>query len=280
MDYVAHGGGFAVIGLVVLFLITLELRLQVPGLRLEGNPGASVGSLDNLFVDIFADLAGLYGYPRFADGGKDGTIGVESARIDEEGEYGDQNIDAADLEDILIGVGAEGGIDEGCRSDGQQDEDKEEEGGVSGAVEDAEERNAKGESRALDHRGQDMPEGWLRLGHAVVLVILLNVYECFCESSKEPGLNDVSESLAVQAEMSLLVAGGNLRNECPGEIAKNHALQRREGRRESAVESLYSKSERVEVINTSERRNRVRMWHRCQARPSSNNLRMTINVLF
>ena len=145
-------------------------------------------------MNILADLAGLYGYPRLADGGKDGTVGIESARVDEKGEYGDQNIDAADLEDILIGVGAESGIDEGCRSDSQQDEDKEEEGGVSCAVENAEERNAKGESRALDHRGQDMPEGWLRLGHAVVLVIF-DEYECFCESSKRAGPNDDDVSL-------------------------------------------------------------------------------------
>ena len=122
-------------------------------------------------MDILADLARLYGDPRLADGGEDGTVGVESTRIDEKGKDGDQNVDAADLEDILIGVCAESGINEGCRSDGQQDEDKEEEGGVSCAVEDAEERNAKGKSRALDHRGQDMPEGWLRLWHAVVVVI-------------------------------------------------------------------------------------------------------------
>jgi hypothetical protein len=164
---------------VVLLLDALKLRLEVPRLRLIGNPCTSVRGLVDLFADIFADLAGLYGYPRLADGGKDGTVGVESTRIDEEGEYGDQDVDTADFKDILIGVGAESGIDEGCRSDGQQDEDKEEESGVSCAVEDAEERNAKRESRALDHRGQDMPEGWLkRLWHAVVAVILI-VYECF-----------------------------------------------------------------------------------------------------
>jgi hypothetical protein len=189
LDYVSNSRGFAVVGLVVLFLVALKLRLEVPGLRLVGNPGTSIRSLDDLFADIFANLAGLYGYPRLADGGENGTVGVESTRIDEEGEYGDQDVDAADLKDILIGVGAESGIDEGCRSDGQQDEDKEEEGCISCAVEDAEERNAKGESRALDHRGQDMPEGWLkRLWHAVVVVIWV-VYECFCGSSEEAGPN-------------------------------------------------------------------------------------------
>jgi hypothetical protein len=159
LNYVADSCEFVVIGFVVLFLVALEFRLEITRLRLECDPGTPIRSLDDFFVDIFADLAGLYRYPRFADGGKDGTVGVESTRIDEEGEYGDQDIDTTDLEDILIGVCAESGIDEGCRSDGQQDEDKEEECCISCAVEDAEERNAKGESRALDHRGQDIARG-------------------------------------------------------------------------------------------------------------------------
>jgi hypothetical protein len=170
LDYVSNSRGFAVVGLVVLFLVALKLRLEVPGLRLVGNPGTSIRSLDDLFADIFANLAGLYGYPRLADGGENGTVGVESTRIDEEGEYGDQDVDAADLKDILIGVGAESGIDEGCRSDGQQDEDKEEEGCISCAVEDY---------------GM---QSWLLYG------LYMNV---FADHQRKPGLIGANDVLAV-----------------------------------------------------------------------------------
>jgi hypothetical protein len=71
LDYVADGRGFAVVGLVVLLLDALKLRLEVPRLRLIGNPCTSVRGLVDLFADIFADLAGLYGDPRLADGSKD-----------------------------------------------------------------------------------------------------------------------------------------------------------------------------------------------------------------
>lgn len=43
------------------------------------------------------------------------------------------------------------------------------------------------------------------------------------------------ESLAAEAEMSLVVAGGGLGSEGPGEIAEDAALQRQGGRRESQV---------------------------------------------
>lgn len=119
VNYVADSGGFVLVGLMVMLLVAGELGLEVSRFRLESNPRASVCGPDDLLANIFADLTGLYGNPRFANGGKDGTVGIESTRVDEEGEDDNQDIDATDLEDILIGVGAESGIDERCGSDGQ-----------------------------------------------------------------------------------------------------------------------------------------------------------------
>lgn len=119
MDYIANSDGVMLVGLDGKILYAGELRLEVPRLGLECNPGASVCGLDDFLANTFADLARLYGNPRFANGSENGTVGVESTRVDEEGEHGDQDVDASNFEDILIGVGLEGGIDEGCGSDGQ-----------------------------------------------------------------------------------------------------------------------------------------------------------------
>lgn len=236
MNYVANSRGFVLVGSMGMLLVAREFRLKVPRLGLKGNPRASVCGIDDLLANIFADLAGLYGNPRFANGSEHRAVGIESTRVNEESKDGDQGIDATDLEDILIGVGFDGGIDEGCGSDGQYDKDKEEEGGISGAVEDTEERNAKGKSRALDHRGQDMPEGRDKTmacsrdcyGSCMSIILLLIII------SSRP--DDVSpRCLAVEAE-GLLAVGGRSRDGSV-KIAMERALRNDQGRRDRVVES-------------------------------------------
>ena len=93
--------------------------LEVPGPTLEGDQGASVGGLDNFVANMFADFGRLYRDPALPDGGQDGAVCVKSAGVDEESKDGDKDVDAADLEDVLICAGAEGGIDESGGGDGQ-----------------------------------------------------------------------------------------------------------------------------------------------------------------
>lgn len=96
-----------------------KLILEVPGSTLESDQGASIGGLDNLVANMFADFGRLYRDPTLSHGGQDGAVRVESAGVDEEGKDGDKDVDAADLENVLIRAGSEGGIDESGGGDGQ-----------------------------------------------------------------------------------------------------------------------------------------------------------------
>ncbi|KAK0958712.1 hypothetical protein LTR91_021205 [Friedmanniomyces endolithicus] len=122
-----------------------NLSVEIPRPALPRHDRAPLRLLDYHLPDLLPNLALLDRKVRFSNTDEDRAVGIQAAEVNEGGDGCEQDIDAANHEYVLEGVGLDGAVDHAGGGDEEHAEGEDVEEGVSRAVEDAEEGDAEGQ---------------------------------------------------------------------------------------------------------------------------------------